>query len=296
MTTSRPEHYRAALREACALAGLDDHDAVLLHIRGNAVYHLPRNDAIARVRFAPTRPNGVRDQLVAVLQTTSWLRRLGYPATEPLDLDQPVAVDGHLVTFWRYVTVIADGVRDAAALGRLIRRLHSIPAPDISLPPANLLGSLRVDLHDSDAVTPADREWLLASADVLEQRYLRTRWTLGSGLIHGDAHAGNLLHAVGPVVLGDWDAVSHGPREMDLVPMSMWYRYGRPQSEWDDFCAGYGINPADLPGLALLQQLRELQALASYARNAADPAYREELARRITSLKEGDRNLPWRAL
>jgi aminoglycoside phosphotransferase (APT) family kinase protein len=268
----------------------------LLHIRGNAVYHLPHNDAIARIRFAPTRPEVVRDQLTAALQATSWLRRLDFPVTEPLDLDQPIAVDGHLATFWHYATVIVEGARDALTLGKLIRRLHSVPAPDISLPPANPLGSLRTDLHDCDAITPADREWLLASADLLEQRYLRATWTLGSGLIHGDAHVGNLLHAVDAVVLGDWDAVSHGPREIDLVPMSMWYRYGRPRTEWEEFCAGYGTDPAGPPGISLLQELRELQALASYARNSADPAHREELTRRVTSLKEGDKDLPWRAL
>jgi hypothetical protein len=296
MTTQGPQHYQTALREACALVRLDDRDALLLHIRGNAVYHLPHSNVIARIRPVPAQPGPVRDQLVAALRLTSWLGRLGFPATEPLDLDQPVAVDGHLATFWLYVPVIAEGIRDAATLGRLIRRLHSFPEPAISLPPANPLGSLRADLRDNNAIAPADKEWLLASVNGLEQRYLRTRWTLGSGLIHGDAHAGNLLHAADAVVLGDWDAVSHGPRELDLVPMSMWYRYGRPRTEWEDFCIAYDIDPTDLPGLSLLQQLRELQALAAYARNAADSAYREELARRVTSLRNGDRDLPWHAL
>jgi hypothetical protein len=105
-----------------------------------------------------------------------------------------------------------------------------------------------------------------------------------------------LLYASGGVWLGDWDAVSLGPREMDLVPMSMWYRYGRPKSEWEEFCAAYSIDPGHVPDLSLLQRLRELQALAAYARNAADPAFRDELARRITSLREGNADLPWRAL
>ncbi len=296
MTTPGPQRYQAALREACALARLDDRDALLLHIRGNAVYHLPHSDAVVRLRSASAQPGPVREQLVAALQTASWLRRQGYPATEPLDLDQPIAVDGHLATFWRYVTVINEGIRDTTTLGKLIRCLHSLPEPDINLPPANPLGSLRADLHNSDAITPADREWLLASADELEKQYLRTQWMLGKGLIHGDAHGGNLLHAPGTVMLGDWDAVSHGPREMDLVPTSMWYRYGRPRTEWEDFCAAYDIDPGDLPGLSLLQRLRELQALAAYARNASDHAYRDELGRRVTSLRNGDKDLPWLAL
>jgi hypothetical protein len=97
-------------------------------------------------------------------------------------------------------------------------------------------------------------------------------------------------------VLCDWDSVSCGPRELDLVPTSMWRRYGRVRSEWDDFCAAYHVSPHDLPGLPLLQQLRELRALAAYVRNAADPAFKTELTRRISSLQAGTNTAPWRAL
>jgi len=296
MTASGHDPYQAALQAACAVAGLDGRDAHLLHVRGNAVYHLPRIGVIARLRVVPADPGAVRAQFSTALRVTAWLCRHGFPATEPLDLDQPVAVDGHLATFWRYVTVTSPETRDLAALGRLIRHLHSLSHADVSLPAASPLGSLRADLDGSDAVTPADRQWLLHRADDLEEQYQRAHWALGTGLIHGDAHAGNLLHASTGVILGDWDSVSHGPRELDLTPTSMWYRYGRPQAEWDAFCAAYGVDPADLPGLPLLQGLRELQALAAYARNATSDAFRNELARRVTSLKDGNRATAWQAL
>jgi thiamine kinase-like enzyme len=296
MATPGQERYHAALQAACAVAGLDARGAQLLHIRGNAVYHLPHSGVIARLRSLPAQPGTVKEQLTVALQTATWLRRHSYPATEPLDLDQPVTVDGHLATFWRYVTVTSTDTRDPATLGRLIRRLHTLPHTGISLPPANPLGSLRADLNRSDVIAAADRQWLLATADDLEERYQYTRWTLGTGLVHGDAHVGNLLHTPHGVMLGDWDAVSHGPRELDLVPTSMWYRYGRPREEWETFCTAYAINPGDLTGLPLLQKLRELQALAAYARNAIEDAYRAELARRITSLKTGNRTLAWQAL
>jgi hypothetical protein len=296
MTTPAQERYRGALQAACALAGLDAGDAVLLHIRGNAVYHLPRVGVIARLRLIPGQPDPVRKQVTAAVQTAAWLRHHGFPATQPLGLDQPIAVDGHLATFWRYETVTETGTRDLTVLGNLIRRLHNFPRPDVFLPAANPLGSMRADLSNSDAIAVADRRWLLAKADDLEQQYHHTQWTLGTGLIHGDAHADNLLQTPQGVVLGDWDSVSHGPRELDLIPTSMWHRYGRPRTEWDIFCAAYGVDPADLPGLPLLQKLRELHALAAYARNASDDSYRPELTRRVTSLADGDDALPWRAL
>lgn len=97
-------------------------------------------------------------------------------------------------------------------------------------------------------------------------------------------------------MLGDWDSVSYGPRELDLVPSSLWYRFGRPQAEWDQFCTAYGVSPGSLPALPLLQRLRELHALAAYVRNATSPAFRAELTKRITDLRTGNQAQPWRAL
>ena len=291
-----PARYQEALLAATAQAGLDPRDAALLHIRGNAVYHLPHESAVARLRPAPGSLDEVLERFTAAIQVTRWLHAHGFPATEPLDVDQPVTVAGHVATFWRYVTVTGGERRDVLALGRLVRRLHELPQPPVVLPAVDPLGSLLTDVEHSGALTSAEREWLLARADELERQYPHTRWALGTGLVHGDAHVGNLLHAAGGVVLCDWDSVSYGPREMDLLPTSMWHRYGRPRAEWDQFCAMYHVDPDDLPGLPLLQQLRQLQALAAYVRNASDPAFRAELTRRIASLQSGDHAMPWRAL
>jgi len=246
------------------------------------------------LRSAPGPPDEVLERFTAAIRVTRWLRAQGFPAIEPLDVDQPVTVPGHVATFWRYVTVTGEG-RDVTALGRLVRWLHELPPPAVVLPAADPLGSLRADVEHSGAITTGEREWLLARAGELERQVPSARWVLGTGLVHGDAHAGNLLHAPGGVVLCDWDSVSNGPRELDLLPTSMWSRYGRPRAEWDEFCAAYHVNPDDLPGLPLLQQLRELQALAAYVRNAADPAFRSELSKRIASLQTGTPT-PWRAL
>lgn len=296
MTAHGLARYQAALEAACARAGMDARDAVILHIRANAVYHLPREDVVARIRFAPAGRDAILKRFTAAIEVTRWLRRQQFPAPEPLDIDQPVTVADHVATFWQHVTITADGVHDPTALGHLMRRLHCLPPPPVRLPEANLLGSLRADLESSSEVPAEELAWLLARANELEQQYQHTHSILGTGLVHGDAHAGNLLHTSGGVVLGDWDSVSHGPRELDLVPTSLWYRFGRPQAEWDAFCAAYGADPSRLPSLTLLQELRELHALAAYVRNADTPEFGAELINRITSLRTGNRALLWRAL
>lgn len=287
--------YRAALEAAAACVPLSTRDAVVLHIRANAVYHLPGDGVVARIRFAPASQDAMVGRATAAVQVTRWLISQGFPAAEPLDIDQPVTVPGHVATFWRYQADTGNRP-DTAALGRMIRRLHSLPPAPVPLPLANPLGSLRADLAATAAVPDRQRRWLLARADDLEHQYRDCRSVLGTGLVHGDAHTGNLLPAPGGLVLIDWDSAGHGPRELDLVPASLGFRFGRAPAEWQAFCAAYGTDPSRLPSLPLLQGLRELQALAAYVRNADNPAFRAELNKRITSITTSNHAGPWQAL
>ena len=58
-------------------------------------------------------------------------------------------------------------------------------------------------------------------------------------MIHGDAYRGNLLRDGQRAMLADWDAVSTGLREIDLVPTLQASRFGLPVGERDAFIA-YG--------------------------------------------------------
>src|SRR5215472_15490716 len=100
MMASGSARYRAALEAAAVRAGLDARDAVVLHIRANAVYHLPHAGAVARIRFTPGGQDAIVERATAAVQATRWLISERFPATEPLDIDQPITVTGHVATFW----------------------------------------------------------------------------------------------------------------------------------------------------------------------------------------------------
>ncbi len=98
------------------------------------------------------------------------------------------------------------------------------------------------------------------------------------------------------VLLGDWDSVSCGPREQDIVPTSIRYRFGRPAAEWDRFCTAYGVDPGGLPGLGVLREMREVRTLVPYIRSTERPAAQAEATRRIDDLMSGRQREPWTAL
>jgi thiamine kinase-like enzyme len=115
-------------------------------------------------------------------------------------------------------------------------------------------------------------------------------------MVHGDAHPGNLIHSPARVVLCDWDAVSYGPREQDLIPVRLGYRFGRPEAEWDQLCRILQVNPDELPLLPLLERMRELRALAAYLRLEDVPQAGAQASQRLDDLMSGTQRAPWQAL
>lgn len=289
------------LARACARLGLDASDARLLHARANAVYHLPGPDIVVRLRHAPGNP-AVLERSRAAIQITAWLAEQSFATTKPLRADQPVAVDGWVVTAWHYVTGPAESRPGPEQVAYLLRRLHRMDPPTPA-PILELLGTLRADLdHDADrrlrrqTLTPDQRAWLVDRCEQVEASYARLDPPLGYGLIHGDAHTGNLFADRSRWVLGDWDSIAHGPHLQDLIPIMMGHRrFGRPRSRWISFCRAYGIDPGleNHPAADTLRAAREIRSLAAYIRSADQPAIAAELQRRLTSLLEGT-SITWR--
>jgi Ser/Thr protein kinase RdoA (MazF antagonist) len=284
-----------ALTAACAQAGLDASDASVLYDRSNTVYRLADEPVVVRLRYAPGSA-AWRDRLAISVQVTGWLHEQDFPAVRPLDVAQPVEADGYLVTFWHFLPASGPPWEDVESLGQLLRRLHGLGDPPAELPSARPMSSLREDAERCAWLTDEQRSWVLSRAEELTRQYNATTWTLGCGMIHGDAYADNVIHTRDGAVLADWDSVSYGPREQDIVPASIRHRFGRPLSEWHQFCAAYGVDPDHLPGLAVLRQMRELRTLVPYIRSTGKPEVQAEVTRRIADLISGTQPEPWQAL
>lgn len=283
----------AALIEACREAGLSSAGARLLRSFANVVYHLPEEGLVVRMATATTP--GKYDRLVTSIKVTRWLSAQGFPATRPAEVRQPIAVDGYLVTFWHYEE--QDGPPPGPVpLGLLLRRLHALPPVPFDLPTYDPFGTIRRAIADARAIDPEEREWLTERCSALSDAYYeRLEFSLPYGLVHGDAHRGNLLRTPGGHLLCDWDSVSAGPREIDLAPTMAGVRFGLTEAQRDGFVEAYGYDIRHWAGYPVLRDTRELQTLTALLRNAhLDRDALGVLRFRLASLRAGD-NRTWRA-
>lgn len=274
---------------ACRRAGLDSAGATPLRNHANDVYLIPAAGSSGIV--VKVAPQSQLDRANCAVRLTLWLAEQGFPCTLPAQVEQPVELLGHVVTFWRFYAQQDRGVPDAGYLGGLLRKLHLLPVPPVELPRAAPLSSF-ADIVKADTTLPEqDRGWLIEERNHLLADFGQLNFPLGTGLIHGDAYPGNTLWDGADVLLGDWDEPAWGPRELDLAnTVQGGIRFGRSADELDAFAAAYGYDVRDWDGIYTLVRMRDLHTLGSFFRRAGcgDAGAAAELERRVRSLRRGD--------
>jgi hypothetical protein len=292
------------VRQAAQLAGVDPAGAKLIRHYSNAIYLLPAANAVARV----TRGGNALELVTRSQEVARWLvREQGFPATEPLADTSPMTVDGAVVGFWAYYPQPGHvgSWQTSAHLAVLLRMLHDTPPPPVVLPTWIPLTSLEATAADSGlsaALTDDERTWILNRITQVREEMAGMEWPLGTGLIHGDAWTGNLLSSPGTspagVVLGDWDWVSIGPREVDLIPT--WHavaRYGKPPSWTSEFTNRYRYDLARWEGFPVLLAMRDLVQLTGPIRRAPDSEpHRLALRQRLDDLRAERTTTTWKGL
>ena len=209
-----------------------------------------------------------------VLRVGGWAVKVYPPGTSTAHLDRirEALLGSHCASVACAPAVdTADGVVTASRwltatssmtwseLGSLLARFHSehagAPLP-VWTPLSRLPGQV-VDLpRDHASVLLTAREQLLgALAEV--------RLVLGVGPIHGDVSLLNVMRDGSTPVLIDLDWAASGPREYDLAGAARRLRTGDMTDEqYRGFCAGYGFDVRDWDGLAVLDRISALGAVA----------------------------------
>jgi aminoglycoside phosphotransferase (APT) family kinase protein len=285
--------FQQALERACDTVGLNADNARLLRLGSNAVYHL-QNPVIVRI----SRPGADINRVARTVAVARWLESANYPAVRVIDVDQPLAVNGYIVSFWQSISDDGDQFASTPEIAAIIARLHQLTPPeDLRLPPLDPFANAAERIDASTWLTPDDHAFLTATQARLQKSYAALDFDLPPGVIHGDASVGNvLLDTHGTAVLIDLDGFALGPREWDLVLTAMYYdSFGwHTQQEYEDFARVYGYDIRQWSGYPVLREVREFLMVTWIIQKAAeDPKSAAESAKRISALRTGASRKDW---
>jgi aminoglycoside phosphotransferase (APT) family kinase protein len=282
---------RAVLEDVCSGLGLDHRGARLLKFTSNAVFHLAHDPVVVRI----VGSMGLRHRAAKVVDVARWLEEHDVPAVRLLPgVRQPVVVGDHLATVWSAVPATGRALtgRD---LGRVLRRLHELPAPTFDLPRWAPLDDVRSRLADAEELADDDRAFLEERCAELAGRLATLRPVLPTGVLHGDAHLGNLIPGPRGPVLCDFDSVSLGPREWDLVVLPVGVaRFGHAAHLNRQLVRAYHFDVTRWDGFEILRAVRELKlTTAVLPILRSNPGVRAELRRRLDAVRRGDTRSRW---
>jgi aminoglycoside phosphotransferase (APT) family kinase protein len=281
------------LERACAIAGIDVTGARLLRVGSNAVYRL-KASIIARI----SRPGADAREVRRTVAVARWLESVDYPAVRTVDVDQPVVIDEHVVTFWDAVSDEGDQYASVAQVAEVLVQLHQLTAPDdLHLPELSPFANARQRIGASTWLSPQDRAFLTALLAQMQAVYAGLEFTLPPGVIHGDASIGNVLRDDhGHPVVIDLDGFATGPREWDLALTAIYYdSFGwHTRAEYQDFVRVYGYDIMTWPGYPAMRAVREFLMVTWVIQKAAESEQAAaEATKRIAALRTGASRKDW---
>jgi len=284
---------RALLSEACTAIGLDARGARLLRLGSNAVYRLT-SPVIARI----ARPDAGTGAAQRTVDVARWLESVDYPIVRAIDVEQPVVVDNHAVTFWEAISDDGSEYATIAQVAEVIARLHKLTPPEsLRLPELEPFANANHRIASSEWLNPSDRDFMNSELSRLQVEYARLDFPLPHGVIHGDANIGNVLRdsADNPVVI-DLDDFTTGPREWDLIQTAIYYdRFGwHTQEEYEIFSKVYGYDLMQWPGYPVLAAVREFIIVTWIVQKANEnQKTATEARKRVNALRTGASRKDW---
>ncbi|QOC94899.1 aminoglycoside phosphotransferase family protein [Micromonospora craniellae] len=279
------------MRQIAARLDVPTGDARLLQLANNAVFALPDPTLVIRI----ARTHRLRDRVAKVVALAHWFALMNAPTIRLAPAaPEPMAVGDLLASVWTYVPPTPPGptVDD---LGQVLREFHALPVPSIEPPEWDPIGDARRRLADAEGLRQDEHDFLSTWCDRLEPQLTALRQRTASGLIHGDAHVGNLLREPsGRVVMCDFDATCLGPWQVDLAAVAAnETRFGEVGYH-ARMVASYGVDVTTDPCWPLLRDARELKMIAAATPLlATSSAVAAEFRWRVRSVQEDDHEARW---
>ncbi|MFE3321993.1 phosphotransferase family protein [Nocardia sp. NPDC059195] len=271
---------------AAGETGIPIQDARLIRMGENAIYALPHANVVAR-----------SDQRLARVEKElaigRWLAYHDYPAVRVAEhLPQPVRVDGRVVTYWNLVE--PDGEVTIDQFAGLLRDFHALPAPEFTLDLFDPFAAVPGRLANAGNADPAAVAFLADMHHDLRTRYDALEFT-DLGVIHGDAHRGNIIPTANGPLLCDFEVAARGPWQWDTTSLAIAVdRLGTPAADYTEFVRVYGRDVTQQPQFPVLRAAREL-TMTTWLMQLIDvsPGHATEFTHRISSLRDGNLQQRW---
>ena len=279
-----------ALRRLCAAADLDPAGFTLMRGQTNAVVRLASAPVVVKIARRGTSHDRVR-QTIDLVQ---WLTARNFPTVPLHPVEQPIAIDQYIGTFYTYLPQPQAPV-PTVDLAHPLRELHAAGLPPTPLPGLDAVAAIRHSLSAATTLPTRDHRFLTQRINQLASDLAALRYDLRPAVLHGDPQHGNALHGTSRALLCDWDSAVLGQPEWDLVTIEVHTRrFGHGRDSYDAFAEAYGYDITSWSGYRTLRDLRELRMISTNARKSAnDPDKMSEVIRRINGLREQDAKLAW---
>jgi hypothetical protein len=266
---------------AARAAGLSD-ERRLVRYGTNAIFELPSEGLALRLTPPGTRVTSVETQV----EFARWAEGRGCPVGAPAAV--PVVrggLEGGVASFWQWLDADAERA-GPEQYGLALRGFHAMALEcPIELPRWNPFGRLDDRWTNPEVIAElgeARASELRERSDALSDSPLLWR---DVQVIHGDAHAGNLLHCAGVYVWTDFDLIARGPALDDLASYGLAVRrFGHAEHELDTVLRCYGASDEQRAQLRLVTDVKELLSLAWLSTILARPGARAEFQRRVDSV------------
>jgi Ser/Thr protein kinase RdoA (MazF antagonist) len=212
--------------------------------------------------------------------------------------EQPIDVgNGLTATYWQACPVPASGKAwTGADLAGPLRQLHQLDSAAADLRDWDPFATAQLRLDSADpTLGPGDLQWLRDQWEQTQGEYQQQRSSMPMGVVHGDAHVGNLLtDSAGRTVLCDLDSTGFGPCAWDLTPAAVGaIRFGNVDFH-QELANAYGSDVTEEPSWPLLSRIRELVLVTSAIPNLASrPEMARKHAHRLQTLRAGDATARW---
>ncbi len=279
-------------REACAVIAHRGNGATLVRLGENAIVRVEDPPLIVRI----ARGVDVFADAAKEVRVARWLDEIGLRAARTLEIDQPIVIQGHPVTFW-HVVPDSGAKASTAELAQALQQIHTAPVPDwLELPELDLFGRVGERITRSRDITDDDREFLTTRLGELRAAADALVYPGPPVAVHGDAHVQNLIcDPDAGAVLIDFERFALGARETDLAVTATETAVGwHTEADYQAFCDTYGADVREWSGFATIREINKLKMTTWLMQNIAeDEQTAAEYRTRLATLIDPDSGQTW---